>query len=151
MELQTVDTALGRFVIGVTDAGVARIGLPGGGAEPASSAHPVARAAAVQLAEYVGGERRRFDLPLDLSGLTPFRQKVLDACARIPFGETATYGELAAAVGSPGAARAVGGAMATNPVAVVVPCHRVLRAGGGLGGYAGGLVMKERLLRLEAG
>ncbi len=82
--------------------------------------------------------------------LTDFQRRVHDACAAIPYGSTVTYGELAAKVGSPGAARAVGQVMATNPVPLVHPCHRVLASGGGLGGFGGGLPMKRRLLAMEA-
>jgi methylated-DNA-[protein]-cysteine S-methyltransferase len=101
-----------------------------------------------QLERYFDGALRHFDLPLAPSG-TPFRQKVWDAMQEIPAGETRSYGELAAAVGS--AARAVGGACGANPIPVIIPCHRVLAAAGALGGYSGdgGLDTKVALLRLE--
>ena len=86
---------------------------------------------------------------LDLAGVTPFQRAVWLATRDIPYGETRSYGWLAARVGQPGAARAVGQALATNPWPIIVPCHRVVGADGGLGGYGGGLDMKERLLRLE--
>ena len=89
-------------------------------------------------------------MPLDLAGLPPFHEKVLAAARRISYGRTATYGELAARAGSPRAARAVGQAMAHNPVPLIIPCHRVLAAGGRLGGYGGGLDLKRRLLGLES-
>ena len=101
-----------------------------------------------QLAEYFAGERRDFDLRLAPEG-TPFERSVWDELRKIPFGETRSYGEIAQAIGRPGAARAVGRANGANPIPIVVPCHRVLRSGGGLGGYGGGLPMKEALLRLE--
>lgn len=101
------------------------------------------------LRRYFAGER--VDLARHATDivLTDFQRRVHDACAAIPFGSTTTYGELAAGVGSPGAARAVGQVMATNPVPLVHPCHRVLASGGGLGGFGGGLPMKRRLLDME--
>ena len=101
-----------------------------------------------QLPEYLAGRRTSFDLPLDLMG-TPFQRRCWQALIEIPFGETRTYSELARAIGmAPGAARAVGQANGANPVPVIVPCHRVV-ASAGLGGYAGGLELKRRLLGLE--
>jgi len=102
-----------------------------------------------QLAEYFQGRRRSFDLPLEVRG-TPFQQRVWKALRRIPYGETRSYGEIARQVGSPRAARAVGMANHANPVAIVIPCHRVIAAGGALGGYACGIEFKRRLLDLEA-
>lgn len=102
-----------------------------------------------ELDEYFEGRRRRFDVPLDLRGLTPFSERVLGELARVPFGETSTYARLAARSGNPRAARAVGAIMNRNPVPIVLPCHRVVGSNGGLVGYAGGLERKERLLRLE--
>ena len=102
-----------------------------------------------QLAEYFGGRRDRFDLPLDLSGVTPFTRKVLAATSEVPFGRLETYQGIARRVGKPGASRAVGNALGRNPIPVVVPCHRVVRSGGGLGGYTGGLQIKQHLLGLE--
>lgn len=101
-----------------------------------------------QLEEYFAGERRVFDLPLGPEG-TAFQQQVWEALRAIPYGQTRTYGELAAAIGSPRAARAVGLANARNPIAVIVPCHRVVGADGTLTGYAGGLRRKRLLLDLE--
>ena len=102
-----------------------------------------------QLREYFAGERRKFDLPLDLSGVTPFRAEVLRELSKVPYGETTTYAELARAVGNPKAVRAVGSTCATNPLPILIPCHRVLRADGQLGGYRGGEAAKRFLLRLE--
>lgn len=102
-----------------------------------------------ELAEYMAGERTSFDIPIDWSRSTGFRRDVLEELTRVPFGAVVTYGELASRVGHPRAARAVGTAMATNPVAVVVPCHRVVRSGGRVGGYGGGAEMKAWLLELE--
>ncbi|MFK7089512.1 methylated-DNA--[protein]-cysteine S-methyltransferase [Chromobacterium violaceum] len=101
-----------------------------------------------QLAEYQAGDRQSFDLPLAPQG-TPFQQKVWAALREIPYGHTVSYGELALALGCPDGARAVGRANATNPIALIVPCHRVLGADGSLTGYAGGLPLKAALLRFE--
>ncbi|GAA3756248.1 methylated-DNA--[protein]-cysteine S-methyltransferase [Streptomyces tremellae] len=113
------------------------------------SAEPFGEATA-QLAAYFSGELRVFDLPLHLEG-TPFQRRVWSELTRIPYGETRSYGELAAALGSPGASRAVGLANGRNPVSIVVPCHRVVGSTGSLTGYGGGLANKRRLLALEAG
>lgn len=107
-------------------------------------------AAARQLEEYFTGRRRDFDLPLDLRLSRGFRRTVLDHLRDVPYGATATYTALAAAAGSPRAVRAAASACATNPVPIVVPCHRVVRSDGSLGGYLGGLAVKTRLLDLEA-
>ncbi|MDO4530376.1 MAG: methylated-DNA--[protein]-cysteine S-methyltransferase [Bacillota bacterium] len=101
-----------------------------------------------QLTEYFAGERREFDLPLQPMG-TPFQQRVWEALQNIPYGETRTYGEIAKAIGKPGAARAVGMANHKNPIGILIPCHRVIGADGRLTGYAGGLEKKEFLLELE--
>lgn len=103
-----------------------------------------------QLAEYFAGERTDFDLPLAPEG-TEFQAKVWAALRTIPYGETWTYGQLAAAIGQPGAARAVGLANGRNPISIVVPCHRVVGSTGTLTGYAGGVERKEFLLNLERG
>jgi methylated-DNA-[protein]-cysteine S-methyltransferase len=102
-----------------------------------------------ELDEYFAGARRSFDLPLDLALAAPFGREVLLACARIPFGATSSYGAVAADAGRPNASRATGNALGANPVPIVVPCHRVLRTGGGIGGYTGGLAVKQQLLTLE--
>jgi methylated-DNA-[protein]-cysteine S-methyltransferase len=102
-----------------------------------------------ELDEYFAGDRRQFELPLDWRLSAGFRRRVLRATARIPFGETSTYSRMAQAAGSPRAHRAAGTALGANPLPIVVPCHRVLRTGGALGGYGGGLPAKETLLRLE--
>jgi methylated-DNA-[protein]-cysteine S-methyltransferase len=104
-----------------------------------------------ELAAYFGGTLARFHVPVDLSSLPPFRQQVLLALMRVPYGATVTYGALAAAIGTPGAARAVGQALARNPVAIIVPCHRVIGADGRLTGFGGGLPWKRALLALEQG
>lgn len=102
-----------------------------------------------ELGEYCRGERTRFTLACELSG-TAWQQAVWDAVRAIPFGETRTYGEIATRLGRPNAARAMGRANATNPLPIVVPCHRVVGASGSLTGYAGGVHIKQRLLEHEA-
>lgn len=109
---------------------------------------PLLREAERQLASYFAGQLQVFFLPLCTRG-TPFQEKVWCALQKIPYGETRTYGELAAMIGQPTAARAVGGANHRNPLAIIIPCHRVVAAHGGLGGYGGGLDKKQWLLALE--
>ena len=106
------------------------------------------RVAIGQITEFLEGKRTRFDLPLDLRA-SPFQQLVYDALLEIPYGETRTYAEIALRIGQPKAHRAVGTANGTNPISLVIPCHRVVAAGGKLGGYAGGLPMKKQLLAME--
>jgi O-6-methylguanine DNA methyltransferase len=117
-------------------------------APPLGGTHPTLEAAAEQLAAYFAGERRAFDLPLDLLG-TPFQRAVWSTLLRIPYGDTWSYGQVAAAVGRPRAARAVGQATGANPLAIVVPCHRVVGHDGSLTGYGSGLHRKQTLLELE--
>jgi methylated-DNA-[protein]-cysteine S-methyltransferase len=102
-----------------------------------------------QLDEYFAGRRRHFEVPLDRQLSHGYRREVLEELSRVPFGETVSYKDLAERTGNPRASRAVGTAMATNPIPIVVPCHRVLRTGGALGGYGGGLDTKVWLLRHE--
>jgi methylated-DNA-[protein]-cysteine S-methyltransferase len=106
------------------------------------------RDCAAQLADYFGGRRRDFDLPLAAQG-TDFQRRVWREIGRIPYGETVTYAELARRAGSPGSARAAGAAAGRNPLSIVVPCHRVVGTSGALTGYAGGIDRKARLLALE--
>ncbi len=103
-----------------------------------------------QLRDYLTGKLHSFELPIDWSGMTSFQKKVLRATCEIPYGETRPYGQIAAMVGKPGAAQAVGRAEATNPLPLVIPCHRVIGADGSLRGYGGGLELKAWLLALEA-
>jgi methylated-DNA-[protein]-cysteine S-methyltransferase len=117
--------------------------------EHRSAREPFA-AAREQLEQYFAGERREFELPLALDG-PAFHRRVWEALLTIPYGETRSYGEIATQVGDPGSARAVGFANGRNPVAIVVPCHRVIGADGSLTGYGGGLPRKRQLLDLEAG
>lgn len=112
------------------------------------AAWPPLRECAAQLAEYFAGERGRFDLPLAPRG-TPFQRRVWREIAAIPYGATLSYAELARRTGAPGSARAAGAATGRNPLAIVVPCHRVVASDGSLTGYAGGLARKKRLLALE--
>ena len=104
-----------------------------------------------QVLDYFSGKRVRFSVPIDLNHMPPFRAEVLRQCKKIPYGKTASYGDLAGAAGSPAACRAVGGAMAHNPLPLVVPCHRVLRSDGSIGGFSSpdGIRQKRRLLGLE--
>jgi methylated-DNA-[protein]-cysteine S-methyltransferase len=155
-----VDSPIGPLLVAATGRGVARIYFD---AEPdhhlerlARTFGPrVLRAAATvaparrQLDEYFEGKRSSFELDVDLRGAAPFAQQVLDELARVPYGQTTTYGSLAAKVGAPRAARAVGTVMNRNPIPIVLPCHRVVGANGSLVGYGGGLHVKEHLLRLE--
>lgn len=119
--------------------------------EPGSDdrrAGEILRRARAQLNEYFAARRRDFDLPLDLRG-TPFQVRVWSALREIPYGDTVSYGELARRIGAPTAVRAVGAANGRNPVAVIVPCHRVIGADGGLTGFGGGVARKRWLLRHE--
>jgi methylated-DNA-[protein]-cysteine S-methyltransferase len=115
------------------------------GKDPASVA---LRHAARQIGEYLDGKRREFDLDLDFSG-TPFQESVWQALRGIPFGETISYKQLAAKIRNPKAVRAVGSANGKNPLCIIIPCHRVIAADGSIGGYAGGIPNKEKLLALE--
>ncbi|MGH9859992.1 MAG: methylated-DNA--[protein]-cysteine S-methyltransferase [Candidatus Acidiferrales bacterium] len=153
----TVNSPIGRIYVEAGAAGVTRMEIgraPAGraGARNAAGASAEARAhlarAVRQLEEYFAGQRRDFDLRLDLRG-TPLQQRVWQGLLAIPFGRTLTYGELAKQVGVPKAARAVGAACGSNPVPLVVPCHRVIGGDGSLHGYGGGLWRKEFLLKHE--
>ena len=115
---------------------------------PASCAARYAHEAVTQILEYLEGKRTRFDVPLDLRG-TDFQVAVWNGLLSIPYGETRTYQDLARQLGRPRAVRAVGAANGANPLALVVPCHRVVASGGRLGGYGGGLELKARLLAME--
>jgi methylated-DNA-[protein]-cysteine S-methyltransferase len=112
--------------------------------------HPTLTQAKRELAEYFGGERERFDIPLAPEG-TGFQKAVWNAISTVGFGETISYGELARRAGSPGNARAAGAATGRNPIGIIVPCHRIVGSDGSLTGYAGGLERKRALLELESG
>jgi methylated-DNA-[protein]-cysteine S-methyltransferase len=157
-----IDSPLGPVFIGGSDEGIHRIDflrdgrdeahfidrLEADAGEPAAHDEARAREAAIQLREYFDGARESFDLPLALRG-TEFQRAVWDALLGIPYGHTSTYGAVARRLGRPAASRAVGASVGRNPVAVVVPCHRVLGSSGALTGYAGGLDRKRGLLSLE--
>jgi methylated-DNA-[protein]-cysteine S-methyltransferase len=152
------DSPVGTLFLATTERGICRIAF-----DPEAEVESVARTFGArvlrapsaldpvkrQLDEYFEGERTDFDLRADLSPLPEFQRRVLDELQRIRFGEVTTYGKLADRIGAPRAARAVGGALNRNPVAIVVPCHRVVGASGSLVGYAGGLDRKRALLELE--
>jgi len=148
----TILSPLGRLTICCTEKGLLRLDLRG--RKPADRrfhwvhSQEKTRLAAWELAEYFVGHRRRFTIPLDLRG-TPFQRKVWKALLAIPYGRTRSYSQIARQIGRPKAYRAVGQANHRNPVAIVVPCHRVVAADGGLGGYGGGLDRKQFLLDLE--
>ena len=152
------DTPIGTLLVAATDRGLCQISFdPDRGLDELSEAagrrvlrvprrvEDVRR----ELDEYFEGRRTEFDLPLDVSRVPEFQRVVLHELALVPYGEVTTYGALAARVGKPRAARAVGGAMNRNPIPIVLPCHRVIGASGSLTGYGGGLDRKEWLLRLE--
>ena len=147
----SVDTRIGLLGVEATEDGIRRVRLPGGGELERGgdgAAATSAASAAAQLEEYARGEREEFELTLDWSGVEPGHKRVLETlCEIAPYGTTVTYGELGARAGVDDP-RDVGVMMATNPLPLVVPCHRVV-ASDGLGGYGGGLDLKRRLLELE--
>jgi methylated-DNA-[protein]-cysteine S-methyltransferase len=146
------ESPLGPLTIAAGPCGLTALSFPAAGRSTwdERDRDPAALAGAVaQLDAYFGGERRAFDLALDLRG-TPFQRRVWAELRRLPYGATVTYTELAAAVGRPDVVRAVAGAVGRTPVPIVVPCHRVVGAGGALTGYGGGLQRKAALLDLEA-
>ena len=157
----TEDSPLGPLTLFVTPAGLLRISyqdepLAATLQETADLVSPrileaPERTDAVrrELDEYFSGSRRSFDLPLDWRLVRGFARDVLRATSRVPFGAVTTYREVATVAGSPRAYRAAGNALGSNPIPIVVPCHRVVHSGGGLGGYTGGLARKEYLLTLE--
>ena len=160
MNLAIVETQIGWVGVAFSERGLAGIQLP-----RATRAQTLAnlqrdfpKAAivadapveiALELREYAEGKRRQFTLPLDLSAVKPFQRTVLQVADSIKYGETRSYGWIARAIGKPRAARAVGRALATNPIPIILPCHRVLGSDGGLHGYGGGLPLKRKLLELE--
>lgn len=159
---EVVDTPLGELILVASSRGLVRIGLPGvdlgdtanlADADDVGGEPPRERAtlltAATQLTEYFSGQRKEFSVPLDLPAAQRFRERAQRGLLDIAYGQTESYSALAARLGNPRAVRAVGSACATNPLPIIVPCHRVLRSDGSLGGYAGGLEMKQYLLELE--
>jgi methylated-DNA-[protein]-cysteine S-methyltransferase len=159
---RTADSPLGPLLLAATPAGLVRVAFEGEGhdavlAELASAvsprilrSHRTVDAVARQLDEYFTGRRRRFDVPVDLQLARGFRRSVLLHLREIPYGSTESYATVARASGSPAAVRAVGSACATNPVPLVVPCHRVVRSDGTIGQYRGGTEAKRTLLAMEA-
>lgn len=149
-----IETPLGAMLLARTDQGLAGAWFVGQKDYPVTIAAPevpddaLLRKAASQLADYFAGTRTRFHVPLDLHG-TPFQRSVWHALLAIDCGETSSYGAIARSVGKPNAVRAVGAAVGRNPVAVIVPCHRVIGSDGSLTGYAGGLPRKVALLEIE--
>jgi len=154
------DSPIGPLLVALSQRGLCRISFDpeperqleqlgrSFGARVLRSPRP-AEAAKRQLEDYFAGRRRRFELTVDVERLTPFNRLVLDALARVPYGNVTTYGTLADEAGRPRAARAVGMLMNRNPIPIVLPCHRVVGSTGSLVGYAGGLERKETLLKLE--
>jgi methylated-DNA-[protein]-cysteine S-methyltransferase len=155
-----IDSELGPLLAAVTDHGLVRITYD---PDPDRELEALAQLAGLrvlrapraldetrrELDDYFAGKRTAFDLRLDLRGLTGFTLDVLNELAKVPYGHTATYGELAARAGNPRAARAVGTVMNRNRIPIVLPCHRIVGSSGQLVGYGGGLERKEKLLRLE--
>ena len=159
-----LDSPLGPLLLAATPAGLVRIAYLDNGEETAVLAALAARVSPRVLAaprkldrprreldEYFGGRRRHFDLALDWRLMGDFARRVLTATAAIPYGSVLSYQEVAALAGSPRGSRAAGNALGSNPLPIVVPCHRVLRSGGSLGGYTGGLDRKRTLLAIEHG
>ena len=161
----TVESPLGLLVAAATPHGLARLAYADSGdgvdsvldelaavLSPRIVAAPARLdAARRELDEYFSGRRRWFDIPIDWSLTACFTRRVLRATARIPYGRTSTYRDVAVSAGSPRGFRAAGNALGANPLPIVVPCHRVLASGGGLGGYTGGLYRTKALLSIEAG
>jgi methylated-DNA-[protein]-cysteine S-methyltransferase len=158
----TLDSPVGPVLVAATRRGLVRISFGAAYDEEAVLADLCARisprvveapsyfdAVRRELEEYFHGRRTRFDLPLDWRLTGGFGRRVLEHTARIPYGDVSTYKEIAGKAGSPRGARAAGNALGANPIPIVVPCHRVLATGGGLGGYGGGIDRKEFLLKLE--
>jgi len=155
-----VPSPVGRLFVAASDTGLVRVSFPQSerafveslrrtlGVVPVRSRERTADIVH-QLRAYFAGERRVFDMQLDLSGVSPFQRAVLLAAANVPAGQVVSYGEIARRIGQPGGSRAVGQALGRNPIPIVIPCHRVIAAGGRIGGYGGGLARKRRLLRLE--
>jgi methylated-DNA-[protein]-cysteine S-methyltransferase len=151
----TIESPIGRLLVIVSRKGVhALISASDEEAStlmemlPHDSGQPILVQVRAQLAEYFGGRRRRFDLPLVLEG-TEFQKQVWSELAKIPYGETISYGEQARRIGKPNAMRAVGGANGRNPISIIIPCHRVIGADGGLTGFGWGTHNKKTLLDLE--
>ena len=142
----TMDSPIGLLTVEEQDGAITAIRF--GGTAVTAPPTPLLQQAQKQLTEYFAAQRRSFDLPLDPHG-TPFQKTAWSALCAIPYGETRTYGQQAAAIGKPKACRAIGMANHCNPIPILIPCHRVIGANGKLTGYAGGLDVKRHLLTLE--
>ena len=159
---RVVDSPVGELLVASTEQGIVRVAFSGENHERVLESLALSLSprllkaprrmdlAARELDEYFAGRRKAFDLPLDFSLSRGYRKKVLEELTSIGYGSTLSYASVAAATGNPKAVRAVGSACATNPIPILVPCHRVLRSDGSLGGYLGGLDAKRTLLALEA-
>lgn len=147
---EVLESPIGALLLIADDAGLTEIRMAPfeAPAEALNPAHPILAAARAQLGAYFAGERQTFELPLAPAG-SAFQRSVWTALQQVPYGTTIGYGEQARRLGSPTAARAVGAANGRNPLPIVIPCHRVIGAGGALTGYSGGLWRKEWLLRHE--
>lgn len=159
IDTQRLSSPLGPMILAATTQGLCGVWFEGQRHGPSEermqswttrASHSLLQETQRQLRAYFAGELRRFDLPLDLSAGTAFQQSVWQALLSIPSGASQSYGDLARQLAKPKAVRAVGAAVGRNPVSIIVPCHRILGAGGQLTGYAGGLWRKEALLRLES-
>ena len=148
MYQQSLPTQCGQLVISATDFGIHSVQFDECVVTEHKNSHT--EAAYHQLSEYFTGQRHEFDLELDTKG-TPFQQQVWRALTNIDYGTTASYADIASAIGKPKAVRAVGAANGRNPIAIIVPCHRIIGKNGTLTGYAGGLARKAYLLELEQG
>jgi methylated-DNA-[protein]-cysteine S-methyltransferase len=148
MHYAVMNSMVGPVTVASTDRGLAAVHFGNHVPEGAIVDNSANREIVKQLSEYFEGKRTQFELPLDVAG-TPFQKSVWNELQRIPYGETRSYGDIAKAVGKPAASRAVGMANHNNPVAIVIPCHRVVGQNGALTGYAGGLQLKEQLLSIE--
>lgn len=144
----TYRTAFGKVTLAATDKALCGLSFGRFAYEGEFAPSALTNEAATQLQEYLAGKRRIFEVPLELLG-TAFQESVWRELMRIPYGQTQSYGQLAAALGNPGAGRAVGQALNANPIPIFVPCHRVISSNGGMGGYRGGLKTKAFLLELE--
>ena len=161
----TLDSPVGTLLVAVTPRGLVRLAYLDAGEEEASVLEQLAATVSPrvlaaprkldeprrELDQYFAGRRRQFELPLDWQLTRGFGRRVLEATARIPYGATATYKQMATEAGNARAYRAAGNALGSNPIPIIVPCHRILHSGGGLGGYTGGLERKRVLLAVESG
>ena len=152
-EFVALDTFMGTFGIHTSSVGVFRVSLPNDlqnneRETPFAEQSNLLKQAMEELEQYFKGQRQSFNMALDLN-LSPFYQKTLMEVSKIPFGTTVSYRDIAVRAGNPKAVRAAGSANAKNPVPIIIPCHRVLRSDGTLGGYGGGLDLKKRLLLHE--